>query len=109
MSPCAGIPVASGQFISRMHVDNRSTVAVLGSRVSEDLFGLRDPVGQTIRINDRQFTVIGVLESKGGSAFGSQDNQVLTPITTAYYRLSSQRTTQGSITVQTITVQVDGR
>ena len=99
--------VASGQFISRMHVDNRSTVAVLGSRVSEDLFGLRDPVGQTIRINDRQFTVIGVLESKGGSAFGSQDNQVLTPITTAYYRLSSQRTTQGSITVQTITVQVE--
>ena len=97
--------VASGQFISRMHVDNRSTVAVLGSQVSEDLFGLRDPVGQTIRINDRQFTVIGVL-SKGGSAFGSQDYQVLTPITTAYYRLSSQRTTQGSITVQTITVQV---
>ena len=76
-------------------------MAVLGSQVSEDLFGLRDPVGQTIRINDRQFTVIGVLESKGGSAFGSQDNQVLTPITTAYYRLSSQRTTQGSITVQT--------
>ena len=99
-------PVASGQFISRMHVDNRSTVAVLGSQVSETLFGLRDPVGQTIRINDRQFTVIGVLESKGGSAFGSQDYQVLTPITTAYYRLSSQRTTQGSITVQTITVQV---
>jgi len=63
-------------------------------------------VGQTVRINGRQFTVIGVLESKGGGFAGLYDNQVLVPITTAYYRLAAQRTTQGSITVQTINVQV---
>ncbi len=99
-------PVGSGQFISQVHVANRLEVAVLGSQVSETLFGFRDPVGQQIRINGRQFTVIGILESKGGTALGNQDNQVLVPITTAYYRLESQRTTQGGITVQSINVQV---
>ena len=70
-----------------------------------ELFGLRDPVGQRIRLNGRQFTVIGVLESRGGTGIG-QDFQALVPITTAYYRLSVQRTTQGGITVNGITVQV---
>ena len=100
--------VGSGQFISASQVDNRSEVAVLGSQVSETLYGLRDPVGQTVRINGRQFTIIGVLESRGGTALGNQDNQVLVPITTAYYRLASQRTTQGDISVQSINVEVRG-
>ncbi len=98
-------PVASGQFIAQHHLDSRSTVAVLGSELAQQLFGFRDPVGQRIRMNGRQFTVIGVLESRGGTGIG-QDFQALVPITTAYYRLSAQRTTQGGITVQSITVQV---
>ena len=98
-------PVASGQFISASHLQYRREVAVLGSQVAETLFGFRDPVSQVIRINGRQFTIIGVLESKGGTALGNQDNQVLVPITTAYYRLTSRRTTQGEVTVQAINVQ----
>ena len=97
--------MASGQFILPAHLDIRSEVAVLGSRISETLFGLRDPVGQSIRINGRQFTVIGVLEPKGGGGL-SIDDQVLVPITTAYYRLASQRTPQGDVSVQSINVQV---
>ena len=98
-------PVASGQFLSLLHIENRSEVAVLGSRISETLFGFRDPTGQKIRINGRQFVVIGVLEGKGG---GTQafDDRVLVPITTAYYRLASQRTAQGDVSVHTINVQV---
>ena len=99
-------PVGSGQFISAIHVQNRSEVAVLGSMISETLFGFRDPVGQRIRINGRQFTVIGVLQSKGGTGWSNQDNQVLVPITTAYYRLAARRTPQGSINVPNINVQV---
>ena len=99
-------PVSSGQFISPVHVQNVSEVAVLGSQVAETLFGFRDPVGQTVRINGRQFTVIGVLESKGGSALGNQDDLAMVPITTAYYRLASTRTSQGGIAVQTVNVQV---
>jgi putative ABC transport system permease protein len=87
-------------------VDNNAQVAVLGSAIAQSLYGFRDPVGQPIRINGRQFQVVGVLESKGGGAFGSLDNQVLAPITTVYYRLSSQRTPQGGVSVNTINVQV---
>jgi putative ABC transport system permease protein len=99
-------PVGSGQFISSVHVSNVSLVVVLGSSVSETLFGFRDPVGQNVRINGRQFAVIGVLESQGGGALGIFDDQVLVPITTAYYRLASQRTAQGGISVQTVNVEV---
>ncbi len=98
--------LSSGNFISGGHVRNGSQVAVLGSEVAETLFGLRDPVGQHVRINGRQFDVIGVLESKGGSGWFSLDDQVLVPITTAYHRLASQRTAQGGLSVQTINVQV---
>ncbi len=97
--------LASGSFVTWGQVDSRSDVAILGSRVAETLFGFRDPVGQMVRINGRQFTVIGVLKSKGGGGLGNLDDQVLVPITTAYYRLTSQRTAQGSVTVQTINVQ----
>ncbi|MBI4338909.1 MAG: ABC transporter permease [Chloroflexi bacterium] len=98
-------PLALGEFISPAHVQNASLVAVLGSNTAQTLFGFRDPVGQTVRIRGVQFTVIGVLQSKGGSALGNQDDQVLVPITTAYYRLANQRTTQGGVTVQNINVQ----
>jgi putative ABC transport system permease protein len=99
-------PVASGQFISPVHVRNNSQVIVLGSQVAETLFGFRDPVGQNVRVNGRQFAVIGVLESQGGGALGIFDDQVLVPITTGYFRLASQRTTQGGISVQTVNVEV---
>ena len=99
--------VGSGEFISQSQVANRSEVAVIGSQIAETLFGFRDPVGQNLRINGRQFTVIGVLEAQGGTVIGNLDNQVLVPLTTMYYRLSSQRTTQGDINVQAINVQVE--
>ena len=98
--------VASGQFISPVHVRNNSQVVVLASTVATNLFGSRDPVGAPVRINGREFLVIGVLESKGGNAFGIEDLQVMVPITTAYYRLSSTRTGLGEITVSSINVQV---
>ncbi|MSQ22431.1 MAG: FtsX-like permease family protein [Dehalococcoidia bacterium] len=100
------VPVASGQFVTWGQVDKRSEAVVLGSRVSETLFGFRDPVGQPVRINGRQFKVIGVLKSQGGGVQGLFDDQVLVPITTLYYRLSSRRTAQGGISVQTVNVQI---
>jgi putative ABC transport system permease protein len=68
-------PVASGQFITPGHIESSAQVAVLGSAIAETLYGFRDPVGQPIRINGRQFEVVGVLQSKGGSFFGSLDNR----------------------------------
>ncbi len=99
------VRVETGEFISPAHVTNRSEVVVLGATVAEDLFGQRNPVGSVVRINGREFTVIGVLEARGGG-FGSADTQALVPLTTAYYRLSGERTAQGGIIVQSINVQV---
>ena len=99
-------PVETGRFITPGNLENNSQVAVLGPAISDTLFGNRDPLGQPIRINGRQFEVVGVLKSKGGGFLGNQDEQILVPITTAYYRLSSQRTTQGNISVDSINVQM---
>ena len=100
------LDLASGMFIKAPHVDNRDEVIVLGSIVAEQLFQNFDPVGQHVRVNGRRFRVIGLLESQGGGGFGTFDTQVLIPITTAYYRLSGQRTTSGDVAVDLINVQV---
>ena len=96
----------SGMFIKHPHVDNRDEVIVLGSNVAEQLFQNRDPVGDYVRLNGRRFRVVGLLESQGGGGFGTFDTQVLIPITTAYYRLSGERTTTGEVVVNLINVQV---
>jgi putative ABC transport system permease protein len=90
-----------GQFISPAHVISGTSVAVLGSQVREDLYGMRNPIGERIVVNQREFTVIGVLESKGAG----EDNRMLVPVTTAAARLTNQRTTQGDVNVQSINVQ----
>ena len=102
------LSMQSGIFIGPTHVANRDEVVVLGSTVSRTLFGLRDPVGQSVRINARRFTVIGVLESGGESFFFEWfDNQVLAPVTTVYHRLDSQRTRGGEIAVAQIYAQAE--
>ena len=100
------LTLASGMFIKGPHVDNRDEVIVLGSNVAEQLFQNRDPVGEYVRLNARRFRVVGLLESQGGGGFGTFDTQVLIPITTAYYRLSGERTTAGDVAVNLINVQV---
>ena len=100
------LDLASGMFIKFTHVDNRDEVIVLGSNVAEQLFQNRDPVGDYVRVNGRRFRVIGLLESQGGSGFGTFNTQVLIPITTVYYRLSGERTSTGDISVSLINVQV---
>ncbi|MDR1132838.1 MAG: ABC transporter permease [Synergistaceae bacterium] len=64
-------------------------VAVLGSTVAKELFGGMDPLGRSVRIRNIPFEVVGVLASKGQSAMGpDQDDIVVIPITTAQRRLS---------------------
>jgi putative ABC transport system permease protein len=80
--------LAEGEFIDEEQILGRASVVLLGPEVAETLFGHADGVtGETVRIEGQPFRVIGVLESKGGSAFGSEDNQVIVPFTTAQARL----------------------
>ncbi|HZU07433.1 MAG TPA: ABC transporter permease [Chloroflexota bacterium] len=103
--------VASGEFISRQHVEGRSRVVVLGSTVAQNLFGELDPVGETVRISlsgrpGATFRVIGVMETKGGTGFGNQDDQVFVPLSTYHTSLAPARTVRGSFVVSTINVEV---
>lgn len=98
------VGVADGQFINPSHVRNNLDVAVLSASAAETLFDTRDPLGERIRINGRQFVVVGVLEDTGATFFGF-GGQVFIPITTAHYRMSRERTAQGEARVDTIDVQ----
>ena len=95
------ITMESGSFINDQQVTKISKVAVLGPTVRDDLFGEdSDPVGKKIRIENLEFTVTGVTEAKGGTGFGSSDDLIYIPISTA------QKYLTGSDSVSSINVQV---
>ena len=100
------IEMSTGQFITTGQVINRSNSVILGNRLSETLFGFRDSVGQTLRINGIIFEVSGVLKEKGEGRLVNSDNAALIPISTAFYELSSEKTTQGQISVDNINVEI---
>jgi putative ABC transport system permease protein len=76
--------VVAGRTISPGEVEGASKVAVIGQTVARNLFGDEDPVGRGIRIRKVPFTVIGVLDRKGQTSWGQdQDDQVLIPLSTA--------------------------
>ena len=78
----------SGRFLLRSENDAALRVAVLGARVADTLFPDADPTGTTIRIRGVPFVVVGVLESRGVLADGSdEDSNVLVPIRTALRRV----------------------
>ena len=83
--------VTEGEFINSEMVLGRASVALLGPDVAQKLFGRKEGItGETIRIEGQPFRVIGILESKGGGSFGSQDNVIMVPFTTAQSRLISR-------------------
>ena len=81
-------PVNEGAFFTDSDVRGSAKVAVLGQSVVDQLFPGQNPVGQTIRIKNTPFRVVGVLTVKGGSGFGGDtDDTILIPLTTAQNRL----------------------
>ncbi|MEO8431934.1 MAG: ABC transporter permease [Acidobacteriota bacterium] len=75
--------VDRGSFFDETEVRSSAKVVVLGNTVATSLFGDQSPVGQMVRIKNFPFKVIGVLESKGGSTMGQdQDDTVIAPYTT---------------------------
>jgi putative ABC transport system permease protein len=101
-------PVAEGQFITERNVASRDMVVVLGSDVAEELFGDDNAIGEKVKVNGRQFTVIGVMEEKGGQMMGvSMDAIVVIPITTYQARLFPGRTVRGEDAIQELAVQIE--
>src|SRR4051812_31059719 len=80
--------VGSGDWFSDADVTSASRVVIIGQTVATQLFGGADPIGQTMRVRNLPFRVIGVLEAKGQSQFGQdQDDTLLMPYTTAMKKL----------------------
>ncbi|MCB0245198.1 MAG: ABC transporter permease [Anaerolineae bacterium] len=97
-----------GAFISQQDVDTRARVVVLGVRAMERLFEPGDyPIGRTIKIDRIPFTVIGVLEEKGGGAFGSEDDIIYAPLSTVQERLAPNlRNSRGEPLLSVVYAQV---
>jgi putative ABC transport system permease protein len=85
--------VEKGSFFGDSEVRSAAKVCVLGATVATSLFADQNPIGQMVRIKNFPFKVIGVLESKGGSTMGQdQDDTVIAPYTTVMKLL--KRTTK---------------
>jgi putative ABC transport system permease protein len=97
------IEMSGGNFFAQIEVDQWDTVLVLGATVAQDLFAKSNPVGQTVQLVVNQMRVncrvLGVMASKGGGGFGSQDDRIVMPITTV------QKLLTGSKNVNQISVE----
>lgn len=92
-APVRNYKVSEGDFISDGHMLGRASVVLIGTEVADALFGRKEGlVGESVRIEGQPFRVIGVLEERGGSSFGSEDDVVLVPLTTAQVRLLRRST-----------------
>jgi putative ABC transport system permease protein len=92
------IKISSGRFFTDFDNEERLKTAILGSETAETLFGLSNPVGESVQINGTSYKVVGVLESSGSTLGQSGDNTILLPINVAQRLL--QNTTISSIYVK---------
>ncbi|MEO6036532.1 MAG: ABC transporter permease [Verrucomicrobiota bacterium] len=85
-------PLSDGAMFSDADVKSAAKVAVIGKTVADQLFNGNDPLGQTIRLRNIPFKIIGVLASKGVSFFGSdQDDTVIIPYSSAMRRVMGRQ------------------
>ena len=85
-------PMQEGVAFTEGDVTSAADVAVIGNTVRQNLFGAEDPVGQTVRISNLPFKVVGVLSAKGQSAAMGQDQDdvIFVPITTLQKKLTGE-------------------
>ncbi|MDR0362942.1 MAG: ABC transporter permease [Planctomycetota bacterium] len=79
--------IGSGRNFTDLEVERMARVAVIGPTTATNLFGLDEPVGETIKVKGVNFEVIGVLKAKGDQGWANPDDQALVPITTAMKQL----------------------
>ncbi|CAM2777682.1 ABC transporter permease [Rariglobus hedericola] len=93
-------PLSDGVMFNEAEVRSAAKIAVIGQTIADQIFPGSDPIGQTIRIRNIPFKVIGTLKSKGFNYFGTdQDDAVIIPYTSAMRRVS-RRTNLNTILIQ---------
>lgn len=101
------LDIEYGQFFTADQVEQKASVIVIGYTVAGDLFGGSEAaLGQSVRIDNNAFQVIGVLKEAGGRGFGSNDSRTFVPIEGAQGRLFNANRHRGSYSVSTISIQV---
>jgi putative ABC transport system permease protein len=99
--------VGEGRNMTREEIRAADKVVLLGRTVARDLFGESSPIGRAIRVNHVPFTVIGVMEAKGPTPWGvDQDDVVYMPTSTAKKRVFGGRRLRADL-IGSITVKVD--
>ncbi len=96
-----GLTISKGRLYNTQDLDSQARVAVLGSQVAEDSFGLDDPVGKTLKIGTQDYQIIGVLAEKTGSSLSDPNGSVYVPYTSLSKDTGVDKFTR--ITVQVIT------
>jgi putative ABC transport system permease protein len=89
--PARDWPLVSGRTLTQEEIDGATKTALIGQTVAFNLFGDDDPVGQVIRIKNVPFTIVGVLDRKGQTTWGQdQDDIVFIPLSTAKKKVIGQ-------------------
>ncbi|MBA3872796.1 MAG: ABC transporter permease [Anaerolineae bacterium] len=100
-----------GRFISQADVDDTARVVVLGESTVKDLFGdkTHNPIGLSVQINGRVFTVIGVMDNRSGASPADLNAAAIIPISTAQTRLADARVRGGAYKVSQIQVMAESQ
>ena len=95
----------NGRSFEEEELDSGSRVAIIGKTVQKNLFDTDNPIDEVIRINKVPFTVIGLLDAKGGTAWADLDDTVIVPLKTAKQRLVAKKFPGDQIRSMTINVR----
>ncbi len=94
--------LAAGSMFTEREVRSAAKVGVIGSKTAHELFGPLNPIGQTVRVKNIPFVIIGQLESKGAGMGGqNQDDRIIIPYTTAMKRITGEKFLR-SVNVQVV-------
>ncbi len=95
-SPVRTFDVAKGRFISDLDVQRGTRSVALGADLAKSLFGTSDPLGQTIRIKNISFQVIGIMEAKGAFLGNNQDDVAYIPLSTMSDQITGNTSPYGT-------------
>ena len=86
------VDMQEGSFISNKNLQSYARVVVLGPTARDDLFGTgAEAIGQTVRIDNLEFTVVGITKAKGGSGFTNPDSAAYIPLTTTQQMITGNK------------------
>ena len=105
--PVRARSLTEGRFFTAAELNAAAPVTVLGSTTATELFGGRDPLGQSVNINGTAITVIGILNTAGSSTTTDDDDQALVPQTTYSSRIASSGNASGVSTLYIQAISTD--